>query len=113
MRNNSFLRRTVIIGFATAALAAPIPAAATASAGPAGGPDALQVITMLQRQGDKVIVKRDGNKPLQQCTVTSVREGKSEYWWTHPHIADPRPARRASGVGTQLIYRTMYVDIQC
>lgn len=85
---------------------------AAASAGPAS-PDALQVITQLQRQGDKVVVQRTGNKTLQMCTVTSVREGESQYWWTQPRIADPNRAKRANGVGTQLIYRTVYVDVQC
>ncbi|TDZ81876.1 hypothetical protein [Mycobacteroides salmoniphilum] len=83
-----------------------------ASAGPASA-DALQVITQLQRQGDKVIVERTGDKPLQMCTVTSVREGESQYWWTQPHVADPNRAKRANGVGPQLMYRTVYVDIQC
>ncbi|WP_239001838.1 MULTISPECIES: hypothetical protein [unclassified Mycobacteroides] len=85
---------------------------AVAAAGPAGA-NALQVIMQLRRQGDKVIVNRKGDKPLQMCVVTSVREGKSEYWWTHPRIADPAPAKRNSGVGTQLLYRTVYVDVQC
>ncbi|NGX08824.1 hypothetical protein UI24_16285 [Mycobacteroides franklinii] len=92
--------------------AAGLSGAPAAWAGP-GTPNALQVITMLQRQGDKVIVHRVGDKPLHMCTVTSIREGKSEYWWTHPRVADPNPAKRANGVGTQLLYRTMYVDVQC
>lgn len=83
-----------------------------ASAGPAS-PDALQVITQLQRQGDKVVVQRTGDKPLQMCTVTSVRDGESQYWWTRPRIADPNRAKRANGVGPQLMYRTVYVDVQC
>ncbi|BAX97365.1 hypothetical protein MSTE_02050 [Mycobacteroides stephanolepidis] len=83
-----------------------------ASAGPAS-PDALQVITQLQRQGDTVVVQRTGDKPLQMCAVTSVREGASQYWWTRPRIADPNRAKRANGMGTQLMYRTAYVDVQC
>ncbi len=94
---------------ATALAVAPPP---VASAGPAS-PDALQVITQLQRQGDKVVVQRTGDKPLQACTVTSVREGESQYWWTRPRIADPNRAKRANGVGPQLMYRTVYVDVQC
>ncbi|WP_286142115.1 MULTISPECIES: hypothetical protein [unclassified Mycobacterium] len=96
--------------FLAAALA--VAASPAASAGPSPA-NALQVITQLQRQGAKVVVLRTGDKPLQACTVTAVREGKSEYWWTHPRIADPNRARRANGVGTQLIYRTVYVDVQC
>lgn len=113
MHNNRFIHRTTAA--ATAALAAAalgLSGAATAGAGPAS-PNALQVITMLQRQGDKVIVNRTGDKPLQMCTVTSVREGQAQYWWTHPRVASPNRALRANGVGTQLLYRTMYVDVQC
>ncbi|ORA60872.1 MULTISPECIES: hypothetical protein [Mycobacteriaceae] len=116
MHNKRFHRRA---GIATAAAAIFVAAsalglsgAALAQAGP-GSPDALQVILMLQRQGDKVIVNRTGNKPLHMCTVTSVREGTSEYWWTHPQVVGPNRATRAHGVGTQLLYRTMYVDVQC
>ncbi|SKT63701.1 Uncharacterised protein [Mycobacteroides abscessus subsp. abscessus] len=45
--------------------------------------------------------------------MTSVRQGRAEYWWTHPQVVDPNRAKRANGVGTQLLYRTMYVDVQC
>ncbi|MFA4083922.1 hypothetical protein [Mycobacteroides salmoniphilum] len=96
--------------FLAAALAVATPTAASAGPAPVS---ALQVIAQLQRQGDKVIVLRAGDKPLQACTVTAVREGKSEYWWTSPRIVDPSRAKRANGVGTQLMYRTVYVDIQC
>lgn len=113
MHNNRFLHRTATAATATLAAAAlGLTAAAPASAGPAA-PNALQVILALQRQGDKVIVNRTGSKPLQMCTVTSVREGTSQYWWTHPRVVDPNPNKRVYGVGTQLLYRTMYVDVQC
>lgn len=97
-----------------AALVSPlfVVASPAASAGPAG-PDALQVISQLQRQGDRVVVHRTGDGPLQLCVVTSVREGKSAYWWTSPRTADPNPRKRANGVGTQLIYRTVDVDVRC
>ncbi|NGX06066.1 hypothetical protein [Mycobacteroides franklinii] len=113
MHNNSFLRR-ISIG-AAAALGAAALAVAAAPIAPAGpvGPDALQVIAMLERQGDTVIVSRTGNKPLQMCTVTSVREIDAQYWWTRPQVRNPRPARRPSGVGPQLIIRTMRVEIRC
>lgn len=103
-------RAGLAAAFLVAALVVVTPPAA--SAGPAA-PNALQVITQLQRQGDKVIVHRTGGKPLQMCSVTSVREGKSEYWWTSSRVADPSPKKRANGVGSQLMYRTMDVDVQC
>lgn len=113
MHNNRFLHRAAALMVAVLAGATlGLSGAAPAWAGPAA-PNALQVIMALQRQGDKVIVNRTGDKPLQMCTVTSVREGKSEYWWTHPQVVDPNRAKRANGVGTQLLYRTMYVDVQC
>lgn len=113
MRNNRFLHRAATAATATLAAAAlGLTAAAPAWAGPAA-PNALQVIMALQRQGDKVIVNRSGSKPLQMCTVTSAREGTSQYWWTHPRVVDPNPNKRVYGVGTQLLYRTMYVDVQC
>lgn len=111
MGNKRFLRRTGTAVVAAVA-AATVVGAGSAWAGPAA-PNALQVIMALQRQGDKVIVNRRGGKPLQLCTVTSVRQGRAEYWWTHPQVVDPNRAKRANGVGTQLLYRTMYVDVQC
>ncbi|MGH3725739.1 MAG: hypothetical protein ACRDUS_16640 [Mycobacterium sp.] len=111
MRNNHFHRRAVAaaISLPVALIVATSP---VASAGPAAA-NALQVIMQLQRQGDKVVVNRTGGKPLQMCTVTSVREGKSAYWWAYPRVADPNRARRANGVGAKLLYRTVYVDVQC
>ncbi|EUA46551.1 MULTISPECIES: hypothetical protein [Mycobacteroides] len=113
MQNNSFLhhigiRAAVTIGAAALAVAA----SPTAPAEPVR-PDALQVIAMLQRQGDKVIVHRTGNKPLQMCTMTSIREIDAQYWWTRPQVRDPQPARRPNGIGPQLIIRTMRVEIRC
>ena len=75
MSNNCFSRYTRIAATAALGVAAlAIAVAPAASAGPAAGPDALEVILALQRQGDKVIVNRTGDKPLQMCTVTSVRQ---------------------------------------
>lgn len=84
-----------------------------AAAGPKDGPNALQVITSLQRQGDVVVVKRTGSKPLQYCVVTSIHKGKSEYWWTRPRLIDPNPAKRPPAIGSVLMTRTVYVDIRC
>lgn len=113
MHHNRVLHRTTTaVAAALITAAAGLAGAAPAGAGPAT-PNALQIIGMLQRQGDKVIVHRVGDKPLQMCTVTSIREGQAQYWWTHPNVADPNKAKRANGVGTQLLYRTMYVEVQC
>lgn len=113
MRNNRLLCRAAVpVAAVLAAATLGLTGTAPAWAGPAA-PNALQVILALQRQGDKVIVNRTGSKPLQMCTVTSIREGQAQYWWTHPQVVDPNRAKRANGVGTQLLYRTMYVDVQC
>lgn len=111
MYRNRFLHRAVT---AAALAAAPLGlvSPAPAFAGPQE-PNALQVIMALQRQGDKVIVNRTGSKPLQMCTVTSIREINAQYWWTRTQVLDPRPAKRPSAVGPQLIIRTVRVDIRC
>ncbi|PVA72280.1 hypothetical protein D2E64_11475 [Mycobacteroides abscessus] len=114
MSNNCFSRSTRIM--TTAALGAAalaIAAAPAASAGPAEGPNALEVILQLQRQGDKVIIDRSGNKPLQMCTVTSIRQIDAQYWWSRPHLSSPKSAIRPNAQGTQLIERTIYVTIRC
>ncbi|ALR11576.1 hypothetical protein BST43_04855 [Mycobacteroides saopaulense] len=111
MPNNRF-RRRVVIAVASLVAVPIVTASPLASAGPAST-NALQLIMLLQRQGDQVIVHRAGDKPLQMCTVISVREGRSEYWWTHPRMVDPSPARRANGRGSQLLYRTVYIDVRC
>ncbi len=116
MHNNCSRRRTRIVAAAIAgAAAAVIAAVPTASAGPAQDPNALEVITALQRQGDKVIISRTGNKPLQYCAVTSVREISAAYWWTRPHVRGP-VTRAGTGTGAvvaPLIERTFRVEIRC
>ncbi|CPZ98749.1 Hypothetical protein ERS075656_04131 [Mycobacteroides abscessus] len=84
-----------------------------ASAGPAATDSALEEILRLQRQGDQVIVHRRGDKPLQMCVVTAIRQRSAQYVWTRPRIIDPRPGKRPTGVGVQLIIRTLDVDVQC
>ncbi|WP_078294654.1 hypothetical protein [Mycobacterium sp. D16R24] len=114
MSNHCFSRNTRIVTTAALGVAALAMAAApAASAGPAAGPNALEVILALQRQGDKVIIDRSGNRPLQMCTVTSVRQIDAQYWWSRPHVSSPKSAIRPNAVGTQLIERTMYVTIRC
>ncbi|ALM18970.1 hypothetical protein [Mycobacteroides abscessus] len=114
MLNTTFIRRTRFTAAALIGAAAlAITASPTALAGPTGTPNALEVIAMLERQGDTVIVSRTGNKPLQMCTVTSVREIQAQYWWTRPRVQNPKPTRRPNAVGTQLIIRTMRVEIRC
>lgn len=105
---------TAAIAFTALALAASVfgPAPA-ASAGPAATDSALEEILRLQRQGDQVIVHRRGDKPLQMCVVTAIRQRSAQYVWTRPRIIDPRPGKRPTGVGVQLIIRTLDVDVQC
>ncbi|MGC7313268.1 hypothetical protein RBA04_22630 [Mycobacteroides abscessus subsp. massiliense] len=100
---------TVAVGVAALAVAA----APVASAGPTQDPNALEVILQLQRQGDKIIIDRSGNKPLQMCTVTSIRQIDAQYWWSRPHLSSPKSAIRPNAQGTQLIERTIYVAIRC
>lgn len=114
MHNNCSPRRTRIAAAAIAGAAvAAIAAAPTASAGPAQDPNALEVITAMQRQRDKVIISRTGNKPLQYCAVTSVREISAAYWWTRPHVRGPATRFDTGAIVAPLIERTFHVEIRC
>lgn len=89
----------------------PIAAVALASvahAGPQGYGDAETVISSLEEQGNYVILNRTGNLPLEDCTVTRVRQGPSVYVYERAVGADSKsvPAKI-------LDHGTYYVDLKC
>ena len=90
---------------AFAALAAPALAAvaiglagtAEARPGPSGSGPALETVDQLREQGSTVVVNKDGDAPLDQCTVTAVRSDR------HRHHGGPQSET----------YNTVYVDAYC
>ncbi|CPT96502.1 hypothetical protein [Mycobacteroides abscessus] len=114
MSNNRFFRRPRMIAAAAATVSAvAIAAAPVASAGPTEGPNAQEVILQLQSQGDQVIVSRTGNKPLQQCVVTSVRQIDHQSWYRGPRLPSPESATRPGAAGIQLRRPVVHVEIRC
>ncbi len=88
--------------FALATLAAPALAAlAIGMAGAAHADSATAVgdqISALQAEGTHVVVTKDANAPLDQCSVVSVRQD-------HPHEHHGGPQHDA--------FHTAYVDVSC
>ena len=88
--------------FALAALAAPV--LATLALGMAGAAhadspsSAADQISSLQAEGTHVVVTKDNNDPLAQCSVISVRND-------HPH--------EHRGAGKHDVFHTAYVDLSC
>lgn len=88
--------------FALATLAAPVLAAlaigmAGAAHADSASPAADQINSM-QAEGTHVVVTKDTNAPLQQCSVVSVRQD-------HPHDHHGGPQHD--------IFETAYVDLSC
>ncbi len=88
--------------FALATLAAPVLAAlAIVMASAAHGDSATSAgdqISSLQDEGTRVVVTKDANTPLDQCSVVSVRQD-------HPHEHHGGPQHDE--------FHTAYVDLSC
>ncbi|MUM15725.1 hypothetical protein FZI91_09815 [Mycobacterium sp. CBMA271] len=82
--------------------------AAVAHAGPQGSGDAETVISSLEAQGNYVIVNRSGDKPLDKCAVTRVRQGPTIIRYERPVGADSN-----SAPASVLDHGTYYVDLKC
>ncbi|OHT81309.1 hypothetical protein [Mycobacteroides saopaulense] len=83
-------------------------AAPPAGAGPKNLGNADLVVASLKARGDRVVVNRRGNTPLNECVATSVREGRSQYRWQRVRGADP-----TSPLVQVLDYRVMHVSVEC
>ncbi|OAN30086.1 hypothetical protein [Mycolicibacterium iranicum] len=66
---------TIATGIAAGLAAAAFGLAGTAGAGPAGPGSASETISQLEKQGNRVIVDRLSDVPLQEASVVSVRTG--------------------------------------
>lgn len=81
------------------------PGAATAEPVPPGG--AYSTIGTLQDEGYNVIIDRVGNAPLNQCTVTSVRNPQTQtrtFW-----VGEGRDRRLI----TVVVSRSINVSLNC
>ena len=89
-----------------AAASAPSGASAVASAAPTGHTSAQATISELEAQGFRVILNKVGNAPMDQCTVTAVRQGTDvKHSWVQ---------RGPTGRVNNLVrYTTAYVDLMC
>jgi hypothetical protein len=84
--------------------AAAIGLAGTAAAAPTGSGSAQDTVSMLQSSGYRVILNKIGAKPLDQCSVQSVRSGE----------AITTPVTAGAGSLTQKVeYTTVYVTASC
>ncbi|MCV7334851.1 MULTISPECIES: hypothetical protein [Mycolicibacterium] len=79
---------------------------APASAAPTGQTSAQATISELEAQGFRVILNKVGNAPMDQCTVTAVRQGTDvKHSWVQ---------RGPTGRVNNLVrYTTAYVDLMC
>lgn len=77
-----------------------------ASAAPTGQTSAQATISELEAQGFRVILNKVGNAPMDQCTVTAVRQGTDvKHSWVQ---------RGPTGRVNNLVrYTTAYVDLMC
>ncbi|KHO26586.1 hypothetical protein A5761_16965 [Mycolicibacterium setense] len=94
----------VVVASAAALLGLSVPA--TASAAPTGQMSAQATISELEAQGFRVILNKVGNAPMDQCTVTAVRQGTDvKHSWVQ---------RGPTGRVNNLVrYTTAYVDLMC
>lgn len=98
----------IVGGIAVTATAAVLGlcSAAPALAAPTGQTSAQATITELEAQGFRVILNKVGNAPMDQCTVTAVRQGTDvKHSWVQ---------RGPTGRVNNLVrYTTAYVDLMC
>lgn len=101
---NNLLMKTVAV--ASAAVALGFASSAPALAAPTGETSAQATINDLEAQGLRVILNKVGNAPIDQCTVTAVRQGSDvKHSWVQ---------RGPSGNVNNLVrYTTTYVDLMC
>lgn len=101
---NNLLVKTVAVASAAAAFG--IAASVPALAAPTGQTSAQATISDLEAQGFRVILNKVGNAPMDQCTVTAVRQGTDvKHSWVQ---------RGPSGNVNNLVrYTTAYVDLMC
>ena len=96
----SALATIALSGIATFMIAAAQPAAAAPA-----GPDSVQeTVNRLESNGYKVILNKVGTAPLEQCTVSAVRQGRD--------VTEFRQNRRDQTV-ERILYKTVYVDASC
>ncbi|MEV0670335.1 hypothetical protein [Mycobacterium sp. NPDC050441] len=101
---NDLLVNTVAV--ASFAVALGFASAAPAHAAPSGQTSAQATISDLEAQGFRVILNKVGNAPMDQCTVTAVRQGTDvKHSWVQ---------RGPTGNVNNLVrYTTAYVDLMC
>ncbi|WP_235654014.1 hypothetical protein [Mycolicibacterium houstonense] len=94
------------VGAASVAAVLGLCSAAPASAAPTGQMSAQSTIDQLEAQGFRVILNKVGNAPMDQCTVTAVRQGTDvKHSWVQ---------RGPTGRVNNLVrYTTAYVDLMC
>ncbi|MED5814596.1 hypothetical protein VST63_19740 [Mycolicibacterium sp. 050232] len=94
-----------IVAIAAAAVVG-LCSAAPALAAPTGPTSAQVTISELEAQGFRVILNKVGNAPMDQCTVTAVRQGTDvKHSWVQ---------RGPTGRVNNLVrYTTAYVDLMC
>lgn len=101
---NNLLLKTVAVTSLAAALGLASPASALAA--PSGQTSAQATVSDLETQGFRVILNKVGNAPMDQCTVTAVRQGTDvKHSWVQ---------RGPTGNVNNLVrYTTAYVDLMC
>jgi len=99
----------VAVGLAAAVLGLATPA----SAAPAGGDKAVEVIKQLEADGNRVIVNRQGSTPLSEATVVRVRPGPPIREWVWSNGGSRRNGdNRFNDRVLETVGRVMFVDIR-
>ncbi|OMB98325.1 hypothetical protein A5733_08200 [Mycobacterium sp. NS-7484] len=103
MTKNTFVK---IVAVASAAAGMALASSAPAVAAPTGQTSAQATISDLEAQGFKVILNKVGNAPMDQCTVTAVRQGTDvKHSWVQ--------RGPVGNVNNLVRYTTAYVDLMC
>jgi hypothetical protein len=90
-----------IAGGAFIALALSLPAGAQAA--PSGIGSAQDTVNELEHNGFKVVLNKVGTRPLDHCTVDSVRPGETV----------TRPVLSGAALVNQIVYQTVYLTAKC
>lgn len=102
MRTTSMFTTAAVVGLC-AAIAAP--------AGLAAAETAQETISRLQSEGYTVNIDKIGTAPLDQCTVTSVRNPQTVTQWV-PYIGPGRGNDRTVLIPA-VVSRTISVSLNC
>ena len=100
MRASRVILAAVAVG---AVIALPLGAPSSAHAAPSGIGSAQDTVHELESNGFRVVLNKMGTRPLDHCTVDSVRPGETV----------TRPVHSGGELVDQIVYQTVYLTAKC